>query len=257
MVEFSSRTQSAIRCAVDILRASTHTTVLTGAGISTPSGIPDFRSSTDGLWSRYDPFEVASLTAFRYNPEKFYDWMRPLAIQMFNAEPNEAHLGLARLEAAGFIETIITQNIDSLHRRAGSINILEVHGSMEAMTCMKCFHKSPSTQYLDGYLNHGDIPLCCKCSGVMKPDIILMEEQLPARTWLKAVDSCETCSTMIVAGSSLEVVPVARLPMQAIDHGAHLIIINNTSTYIDPRADVVIHQDLIDIIPAITEQLLH
>ena len=256
MVEFSSRTQSAIRCAVDILRASTRTTVLTGAGISTPSGIPDFRSSTDGLWSRYDPFEVASLTAFRYNPEKFYDWMRPLAIQMFNAEPNEAHLGLARLEDAGFVETIITQNIDSLHHRAGSVNILEVHGSMEAMTCMNCFHKSPSSDYLDAYLNFGDIPLCSECSGVMKPDIILMEEQLPVRTWLKAVDSSETCSAMIVAGSSLEVVPVARLPMQAVNHGAHLIIINNSSTYIDPRADVVIHKDLVDIIPAITRQLL-
>jgi NAD-dependent deacetylase len=91
----------------------------------------------------------------------------------------------------------------------------------------------------------------------MKPDIILMEEQLPARTWLKAVESSETCSTMIVAGSSLEVVPVARLPMQAIDHGAHLIIINNSSTYIDPRADVVIHEDLVDIIPAITRKLLN
>ena len=256
MMEFTGKLQSAISCAVDILRSSERTTVLTGAGISTPSGIPDFRSSTDGLWARYDPFEVASMTAFRYNPEKFFHWMQPLAVQIHNAEPNAAHIGLARLENAGFVDTIITQNIDSLHHKAGSKNVLEVHGSMDSLTCIKCFHKSPSDDYVDAYLEDGVIPRCSKCKGIMKPDIILMEEQLPARTWLKAVVSSENCSTMLVAGSSLEVVPVARLPMQAIDHGAHLIVINKSRTYIDPRADVVIHEDLVDIIPAIVDALL-
>ena len=157
MAELSAKTLQDIRCAAEIIRKSKHTTVLTGAGISTPSGIPDFRSTNSGLWERYDPFEVASLNAFRYHPEKFYGWMRSLASKIQNAQPNPAHLGLARLEQAGLIETIITQNIDGLHQKAGSKNVIEVHGTLQSLTCVNCYKQHPAKKFMDAYLKNGDI----------------------------------------------------------------------------------------------------
>lgn len=256
MAEFSAKTIQDIHCAAEIIRRSKHTTVLTGAGISTPSGIPDFRSTDNGLWERYDPFEVASLNAFRYHPEKFYAWMRSLALKIQNAQPNPAHLGLARLEQAGLIETIITQNIDGLHLRAGSKNVLEVHGSFQSLTCVNCYRQYPAKEFMDAYLKNGDIPYCSDCQGVLKPDVILYGEQLPVRPWLKAMEASKKCDLMLVAGSSLEVLPVAGLPMRAIENGAHLIIINHTETYIDVRADIVFAADVAEIIPKLAVEAI-
>jgi len=131
--------QFGIRCAADIIRASRNAVVLTGAGISTASGIPDFRSANNGLWEKYDPFEVASLAAFRYDPLRFYEWLRDLAIDIYRAEPNPAHFGLAELEQMSIVRTVVTQNIDNLHQRAGSRRVLEVHGSMSTLTCTRCY----------------------------------------------------------------------------------------------------------------------
>jgi len=256
MSEYLEKNQESVDRAAEIIKNSKNTTVLTGAGISTPSGIPDFRSSTSGLWSQYDPFEVASLTSFRYKPENFFEWMRPLAGKMNDAEPNLAHIGLADLEKAGYVKTIITQNIDSLHHRAGSQNVIEVHGSMRSLTCMRCYYHVASDGYVEPYIKYGDIPYCPECDSVLKPDIILMEEQLPAQAWMRAVEASQTCDVMIVIGSSLEVVPVANLPMQSVENDSLLIIINKSRTYIDVRADVIFHEDLIDIFPAIVQQII-
>ncbi len=228
-----------IHCAADILRSSKCAVVLSGAGISTASGIPDFRSTDGGLWERYDPFDVASLASFRYNPERFFDWMHPLAMNMSMAGPNVAHYGLARLEQAGWIKTIITQNIDALHQRAGSRHVIEIHGSMQALTCVRCYIQYPSSQFLPDYLENKQIPHCPECGGVLKPNLVLFGEQLPAQAWLAAMQASKTCDVMIVVGSSLEVLPVAGLPMRAVENGAHLILINRNPTYIDVRADVV------------------
>jgi NAD-dependent deacetylase len=256
MVELSSRSLNAIRCAADILRASKNGVALTGAGISTPSGIPDFRSTNSGLWERYDPFEVASLSAFRYQPERFYDWMHPLVLGMQAAIPNPAHLALARLEQAGLLKAIITQNIDGLHRRAGSKTVFEVHGSLETLTCGSCFQQVSSAGFIQPYLQSKAVPICPACGGYLKPDIVLYGEQLPARTWLKAQEISKKCDVMIVAGSSLEVLPVAGLPMRAVENGAHLIIINHSGTYMDVRADVTLSEDLAEIIPLIVKEAL-
>jgi NAD-dependent deacetylase len=256
MAELSAKTIQDIRCAAEIMRRSKHTIVLTGAGISTPSGIPDFRSTGNGLWERYDPFEVASLNAFRYHPEKFYAWMRSLALEIQNAQPNPAHLGLARLEQAGLIETIITQNIDGLHQRAGSKNVLEVHGTFQSLTCVNCYRQYPASEFMDAYLKNGDIPYCSDCHGILKPDVVLYGEQLPVRPWIKAREASKKCDLMLVAGSSLEVLPVAGLPMRAIENGAHLIIINHTETYIDVRADVVFAADVAEIIPKLAVEAI-
>lgn len=251
-----SRLESALRCAGDIWRNSQRTVVLTGAGISTPSGIPDFRSTDNGLWEHIDPFEVASLTAFRYNPGKFFDWLRPLAQGIFAAQPNLAHLGLAQLQQAGRVSAIVTQNIDRLHQRAGSSNVIEVHGSFEKLTCVRCYRKEDAAQFLAPYLEQGIIPHCPVCGGVLKPDVVLFGEQLPQRTWMQAREACQHCDLMIVAGSSLEVMPVAGLPMLALENGAHLILINQAQTYLDVRADVVLHEDLAQAIPYLVSEVL-
>jgi NAD-dependent deacetylase len=248
--------EHALACAAEIIHNSRSAVALTGAGISTPSGIPDFRSADSGLWEKYDPFEVASLSAFRYYPEKFFEWMRPLARGMQNALPNPAHVGLARLQKAGFLKTIITQNIDYLHQRAGATHVLEVHGSMQTLTCTQCYRQYAAAAFSGPYLDHGIIPHCPDCGSILKPDVILFGEQLPARTWLAAQEAVNQCDLMIVAGSSLEVLPVAGLPMRALDHGAHLIVINQTPTYIDLRADIVFSMDVAEAIPHLVRAVL-
>ncbi|MBE0408636.1 MAG: NAD-dependent deacylase [Anaerolineales bacterium] len=252
----SSRNSQYIIQAAKLIKEARQTVVLTGAGISTGSGIPDFRSEGSGLWSTYDPFEVASLSAFRYHPERFFQWMRPLATGILAAKPNNAHQALARLQQAGLIHLIITQNIDGLHHKAYPSNILEVHGTLRTLTCVGCFKQINSTMYLEPYIEHGEIPRCPTCGNILKPDVVLFEEQLPIQVWMQAQEACSKCDLMIVGGSSLEVMPVAGLPMRAVENEAHLIIINNTPTYIDPRAEVVIHHNITDVLPAIVDELI-
>ena len=196
--------QNDIRCAAGMIRDSQRVVVLTGAGISTGSGIPDFRSPNTGLWEKIDPLEVASLLAFRYDPVRFYRWLRELAVLILNASPNCAHESLTRLQRLGFAHTIITQNIDALHQRAGAQNVLEIHGSIEHMSCTSCFVSYDSSPYIHAYLTEHIIPRCPYCKGVLKPDLVLMGEQLPIRIWQKAVKACSMCDLMIILGSSLE-----------------------------------------------------
>jgi len=255
MSDHFSRLEEGVRSAAEIIRNSKQGAVLSGAGISTPSGIPDFRSQDTGLWSADDPMEVASLLSFRYRPEAFFDWMRPLAAKIRSAKPNPAHYGLAQMQQAGFLQTIITQNIDGLHQRAGSTNVLEVHGSMNTLTCIGCFRQFSSEPYIDPYIDQRAVPYCPECGKILKPDLILFGEQMPALTWLKAQEASRKCDLMIVAGSSLEVLPAAGLPMRAIENGGHLIIINHSTTYLDMRADVVFHEDLAVVLPLITERI--
>jgi len=256
MDRLSPEIERKIQKAANIIRQSSDVVVLTGAGISTPSGIPDFRSTDSGLWTKYDPFEVASLSAFRYQPERFFKWMHPLALKMFEAEPNDAHIGLARLEHEGFLNLIITQNIDNLHQRAGSNNVIEIHGSMKSLSCVSCFSQYYSDDFIEPYLHYGSIPHCPSCHNILKPDVILIGEQLPVSAWQKAYQASMECDLMIIAGSSLEVVPVANLPMSVVDKGAQLIVINHSETYINTRADLVFLQDVALIIPLIVKEVL-
>jgi NAD-dependent deacetylase len=224
--------------------------------MSTSSGVPDFRSTGSGLWTRYLPMEVASLSTFRYDPEKFFAWLRPLASHMLSALPNPGHLALAELEHAGYLKTLVTQNIDALHQRAGSDNILEIHGTLNTLTCAVCYKKYFSTGIIESYIRDGAIPHCSACKGLLKPDVILFEEQLPVRTWHKALHACRTCDLLLVAGTSLEVMPSAGLPMRAVENGAHLILVNRTETYIDVRADVILRGDVAEIIPQIAAEVI-
>ena len=236
MTSFSSQVTTNIEYAAELLRKAKYAVVLTGAGISTPSGIPDFRSEGTGLWSRDEPLEVASLSTFRTDPERFFVWFRPLA---------------------GRIQSVITQNIDALHHKAGSKNVIEMHGTLRTLSCTQCFQQAEAEPYLKAFVEQGELPHCSRCNGLLKPDVILFGEQLPQRAWYNAQSECRKCDLILVAGSSLEVLPVAGLPMQAIDRGSHLVILNNATTYLDVRADVVIPEDVASIIPAIAEQVLN
>jgi NAD-dependent deacetylase len=256
MIRITPELREAIRRAADLLTSASRAVALTGAGYSTPSGVPDFRSAGSGLWTRYLPMEVASLSAFRYNPERFFAWLHPLASHMLSALPNPAHLALSKLEQTGYIKTIITQNIDGLHTRAGSRDVLEIHGTLNSLTCTSCYRQYSSTDFIQDYLEKMSIPRCMDCNNVLKPDVILFEEQLPVKVWTKAQDACRTCDLLLVAGTSLEVMPSAKLPLQAVENGARLIIINRMDTYIDIRADVLIKEDVAEVIPRIAEEVL-
>lgn len=256
MKNFSQSVLDSIRFAGELICKSKRTVILTGAGISTPSGIPDFRSEGTGLWAYDEPLEVASLLTFRYQPERFYEWIRPLINCILNAEPNPAHLAIAQMEQAGYINSIITQNIDNLHQKAGSKNVYETHGTLKSMSCTGCFQRSASAPHIQNLVEAGDLPICPNCGGLLKPDVILFGEQMPYTAWNIAQGAAQTCDLMIVVGSSLEVLPVANLPMQALDRGAHLIIINQTPTYLGVRADILITEDVASVIPAIAQRVL-
>lgn len=257
MIPFSARTQTAIEFAADLIRQSKHVVALTGAGLSTPSGIPDFRSEGKGLWAHDEPMEVASLHTFRTAPEKFFQWFRPLAGQVYGAKPNAAHLALVDLEKAGKLASIITQNIDMLHQKAGSNSVIETHGSISTLSCTQCYHRVEAGECVADFIETGRLPHCPDCGGILKPDVILFGEQLPQSAWFEAQRAARTSDLMIVIGSSLEVLPVAGLPMQALDRGAHLVIVNNSPTYLNVRADTVILEDVAIAIPAIVERVLN
>jgi NAD-dependent deacetylase len=237
--------------AAELLRRSRSTVALTGAGFSTPSGIPDFRSPGSGLWETADPFEVASLASFRYHPERFYAWVRPLVTMIHRAQPNAAHRALADLEAAGSLELLITQNIDELHHRAGSRHVIEIHGNVREATCGQCHRHWPGRPMLEKFLQDGQVPRCETCGGVLKPNVILMGEQLSEALQRQAKAAARRCEVMLVAGSSLEVFPVAELPLEAVTHGARLVIVSLAPTYLDERADVVIRADVAEVLPQI------
>jgi NAD-dependent deacetylase len=253
----SSATQTALEDAAELFRKSKHVVALTGAGVSTPSGIPDFRSEGSGLWSKDEPLEVASLSTFRTAPERFFQWFRPLASQIFYAEPNPAHRALAEFEQAGHPMTILTQNIDGLHQKASSSRVVELHGTLRTLSCTQCYKQHPSEKFIKAFIEHGNIPQCAQCQATLKPDVILFGEQLPQAAWQEAQKAARHCDLMLVAGSSLEVLPVAGLPLQAIDRGAHLIIINNTQTYMNVRADIVLNDNVADILPEIIKRAIH
>lgn len=244
-----------IQRAAEILAASQYAVALTGAGHSTPSGIPDFRSPGSGLWEQADPMEVASIYGFRRNPQAFYDWIRPLAKQMMEAQPNPAHVALAALERAGVIKAIITQNIDELHHKAGSQRVLELHGSVRTATCTRCRKKVPSAKLWPAFVASGELPRCPTCSGLLKPDVVLFGELLPMGVLLEAQSQAERCDVMLVAGSSLEVYPAAELPTRATEHGAELILVNYQPTQMDGRAAVVIHDDVAVILSQIAAKV--
>jgi len=243
-------TQRRIEQAAALIVNSNYVVALTGAGISTPSGIPDFRSPGSGLWEKVNPMLVASFFSFRLQPQAFYDWARPLARKLLEAEPNPAHRALAELEEMDWLKAIITQNIDDLHQRAGSKRVLELHGNMRQATCLKCRKVVPIQDMIEQFIEAGEMPYC-SCGGLLKPNVVLIGEQLPRWVLLEAWGEAERCDLMLVVGSSLEVAPASEIPLVAWRHGAKSVVVNYQSTPLDRYADVVIHEDVAEVLPQI------
>ena len=242
-----------VQLAARYIRQAQHVVALTGAGSSTPSGIPDFRSVDTGLWNQVDPFLVASAWGFREKPQRFYEWMRPLARDIIEAEPNPAHFALAELERRGLLHTLITQNIDALHQRAGSQDVIELHGHLRTVSCLECSFTDSSETYLDAFLERGVLPTCPRCGYTLKPDVVLFGEPLPEDAILRAQEEALHCDLMIVAGSSLEVMPAADLPALAVRSSARLVLVNLGMTPYDHLADVIIRADVAQALPRLVE----
>jgi len=212
-------TSEKAQIAAQILSAAHSAVALTGAGISTPSGIPDFRSPKSGLWEGIDPMVVASIYGFRQDPQAFYDWIYPLTQLTVNAQPNPAHFALATLEAQGKLKGIITQNIDMLHTRAGNHIVKELHGQFREATCIHCFTVFAGEPIIQQFLIDHKVPYCPLCSGLIKPNVILFGEQLPIQPLLEAQDLARKSDLMLIVGTSLEVAPASDLPMLALRNG--------------------------------------
>ena len=238
-----------VRRAAGLLRGSRWTAVLTGAGVSTESGLPDFRSP-GGLWTREDPARVASLSAFERDPDSFYDFYRTRLGMLSAALPNAAHEAIARLEALGSVQVVITQNIDGLHQRAGSREIVEVHGNLREARCHACGAIVPIAE-MTAQLGREARPRCAACPGLLRPNVVLFEEMLPRDAYDRAEEACRRCALLMVVGSSLEVYPAAGLPRLATRRGAELVIVNREPTAYDGDARLVLRGAAGTILPEI------
>lgn len=228
---------------------SSMTIVLTGAGISTESGIPDFRSPGTGIWERIDPMEALSTNILYGDPKKFYSIGFKILSEMKGAKPNKAHYIIAKMEAEKLVHGLITQNIDSLHYAAGSRAMMEVHGHIRSGHCMKC-GKLYSFSELENKVCSGEIPPRCTCKGVIRPDVVLFGDSLP-ECFEKALELSKRCDLMIVVGSSLQVSPVNYLPGLAKE----LVIINSGETTCDNRAEIICREKASSALTAIYDKI--
>lgn len=228
------RLASAERLA-ELISASSRTVALTGAGISVPSGIPDFRTPGSGMWANVDPMEVAHIDAFERDPARFWSFYRPRFQALGGVRPNRAHEALAELERRGLLAGTITQNIDRLHRAAGSREVVEVHGSIATSSCCGCGESYP-VERVESLFNSAGVAECAACGGAVKPDVVLFGELLPAAAMARAQELAESADLMLCVGSSLVVHPVAGLPELTLRRGGRLAIVTKGSTPYDSEA---------------------
>jgi NAD-dependent deacetylase len=226
---------TAVERLAELVRESSSTVALTGAGISVPSGIPDFRTPETGLWANVDPMEVAHIDVFERDPARFWSYYRPRFQSLGDKRPNPAHEALAELERRGLIEGVITQNIDRLHRAGGSRNVVEVHGSIETSSCTRCAAVFELDE-VDALFDGDGIAVCSGCGGGVKPDVILFGELLSESAMTRARDLAERAELMICVGSSLAVHPVAGLPQLTLERGGRLAIVTKGETPYDADA---------------------
>jgi len=240
----------------NIIQTSKNTVFFGGAGVSTESNIPDFRSEK-GLYTTkkvygHQPEELLSRTFFEHNPQLFFQYYKENLIYK-NAKPNAAHLALAKLEQNNLLSTVITQNIDGLHQAAGSKNVLELHGSNHRQYCIQCGKTYDLDYIFDAQNCEGIIPKCRECRGLVRPDVVLYEEQLNKKALDLAIEAIATADCLIVGGTSLMVYPAAGL----LRHfsGTHLVLINKTETAYDKCANLVIHESIGKILSQVIEHI--
>jgi NAD-dependent deacetylase len=229
----------------ELIRDSRRTVALTGAGISVPSGIPDFRSPGTGLWENVDPMEVAHIEVFRRDPKRFWTYYRPRFGMLSDKRPNGAHAALAELESRGLLDAVVTQNIDRLHHKAGSQRVIEVHGTIETSSCLDC-GASYTLDLVGGLFDEEGVARCRGCNGPVKPDVVLFGELLPERAMDEAAALAARAELLLCVGSSLEVYPVAGLPSITRSTGGRVAIVTKGPTPYDSEADVRLEGDVVE-----------
>lgn len=234
----------------DRIAQSRYAVALTGAGISVESGIPDFRSK-GGLWSRYDPMEFAHIESLRANPAKVWKMLQEMDDLLSSAVPNAAHIALAELEKRGLLKAIITQNVDSLHQKAGSRNVIEFHGHFRSLQCDVCSRRFPREE-----ISLVNLPPRCKCGGPLRPEIVFFGETIPRYAYQEAMLAAQSCDLMMIVGTSATVAPASYLPPAAKEGGAFLLEINPTATGLSYRmSDCHIAEPAGKALPAIVAAL--
>jgi NAD-dependent deacetylase len=229
----------------DLLREAQRAVVLTGAGISVPSGIPDFRSPGTGLWENVDPMEVAHIDAWRSDPDRFWSFYGQRFASLVDKRPNEAHLAIAELERRGLVRAVITQNIDRLHRLAGTERLIEVHGSIDRSVCLQCAGTVSIDRVVELLADGDGAPECESCVAPLKPDVVLFGELLPERALTEAQSLALEADLMLCVGSSLEVYPVAGLPAMTHGAGGRLVLITQGPTPYDDDAEIKLDGDVV------------
>jgi NAD-dependent deacetylase len=246
--------QSAASELAALIRGSSSVVALTGAGISVPSGIPDFRSPGKGLWEKVDPMEVAHIDSFNRDPKRFWRFYRPRFADLGGKQPNAAHDVLAELEHRGMLEAVVTQNIDRLHAKAGSERVIEVHGSIATSSCTNC-RASYSLESVGELFDDEGVASCACCMGKVKPDVVLFGELLPEDAIAEAQELCAAADLLLCVGSSLEVHPVAGLPELTLEGGGKLAVVTQGPTPYDDAAAVKLDGDVVDELSAVLAAL--
>ncbi|NVM16598.1 MAG: NAD-dependent deacylase [Candidatus Lokiarchaeota archaeon] len=244
-----------IQYAAELILNSKDAIALTGAGISTESGIPDFRSE-GGLWEKYKPEIYGNIEAFLKNPAKFWEMAKKIAPNIFKAKPNPGHYALAELEKLDLIKAVITQNIDELHQKAGSIIVYEVHGSVNRFSCLGCkasYTKEQILRKLKRERKNG--PSCEYCAAPLKPSVVLFGEGLPRFEVYQSQALAQKADIMLIAGSSLSVAPICDLPLYTLREKGDLIIVNDQPTDLDEKATVVFRHKTGTILPLLVEEI--
>jgi NAD-dependent deacetylase len=238
---------------VDLFRERGPAVVLTGAGISTESGIPDFRSP-GGLWAQFDPMDYGSIESFRRDPARVWEFYAPRFAMLADASPNPGHVALAELERIGHVTAVVTQNIDVLHERAGSRDVVEVHGSIRTASCPGCGRSYPLAEVL-ALLDGAGAPACDDCASILKPDVVFFGELLPEAAMERAYELAASASLMLVVGSALEVYPVAGLPLDTLRAGGALAIVNRGPTAMDAKATLKLDGSAGELLPPLAAAL--
>lgn len=245
---------SKIQKIAQLITNSENIIALTGAGMSTESGIPDFRSPGTGLWEKVNPDEFASIHSYVSDTGKNLKFMLDMGMQIFKSKPNKGHKSLTKLQKLGKLNGVLTQNIDGLHKRAKTENVIELHGTAHEAICMRCHAIYPITKLINQVLKSiSRSPSCEACNGLLKPNAIFFGEPLHSETLSQADKMIEKCDLLIVLGSSLLVYPVAFYPRKALANGSKLVIINIQETDMDDHAEVVIHERIGEVMPKIVE----
>jgi NAD-dependent deacetylase len=251
-----SRLEELIERIAELILQSRRVVVFTGAGVSTESGIPDFRSP-GGIWTRYNPSDF-TFQKFISDPEaRKKAWGLYRELWQRNAQPNPAHYAIAELEKLGKLDCVITQNIDFLHQKAGNSeqNVIELHGTIRWVICLDCGKRYPFEEIKQRLDRGEESPSCGECGGMLKTATISFGQAMPVREMREAEHHSRNCDLFIVVGSSLVVYPAAYMPVYALESGAKLVIINATPTSLDPQAEVVVHARAGEVLPRVVDRV--